>query len=85
MIESKKSVGGRRTRERTRGELRVRIEPVRVATPVYKRPGVNGSSGAMSDFIRPVRERSKVNIHGEARIKKNERRTFDLLFDGDPT
>ena len=47
-------MGGRRTRVRTRGEFRVRIEPVSVATPVYRRPGVRGSSGWISDFIRPV-------------------------------
>lgn len=32
--------------------LRARIEPVSEATPTYRRPGVRGSSGAMSDLTR---------------------------------
>lgn len=83
-MERRKSVGGSRTRERTRGELRVRIEPVRVATPVYRRPGVKGSSGAMSDFIRPFRKRNTPLTAGEME-RESEKQTFDPLFDSNPS
>lgn len=53
--ERRRRVGGRTIRVGSPRE-RARIEPVNVATPTYKIPGVRDSSGALKLFIRPIKE-----------------------------
>lgn len=51
--ERRRRVGGRTIRVGSPRE-RARMEPVSVATPTYRIPGVRDSSGALKLFIRPI-------------------------------
>lgn len=60
------------------------MEPVSVATPTYRIPGVRDSSGALKLFIRPIIITEPFSQDNLSRSIKSKQLTLNCMFNSNP-